>query len=87
MRLEGDTRPNIFDYKIIDVLPVTPERTPLRLRDKSWYVPAQLEFRVAKRWCTSDCTRLKGYSYFPSVYYLRPDGKLIDPTDLLIHKK
>ena len=75
MHFKPDARPNIFEYQIIDILPVTPKRTPLQLRDKSWYVPARLEVRVAERWCTSDCKQLDGDSFVPSVYFLRPDGK------------
>ena len=74
MRFKPDAQPNIFDYRIIRVLPITPENTTHWLRNKSWFVPGLIEVRTVKRWCTTDCTQFYELSFAPSVYYLRPDG-------------
>ena len=77
MRFEGDAQPNIFDYKIIEVLPITTDRTPNRLRNKPWFNLATIEVRVAKRSCFSPsvCKQLVEHSFFPSIYYFKPKGK------------
>ena len=74
MRFETDVQPNIFEYRIIEVLPVTPDLIPPQLRSKPWYILAQLEIRTMDRWCTSDCKRLSEDSFVPFVYYLRSEG-------------
>ena len=77
MRFEGDAQPNIFDYKIIEILPITTDRIPNRLRNKPWFNLNALEVRVAKRSCftPSVCKQLAEHSFFPSVYFLSPNGK------------
>ena len=40
-RFNPDAQPNIFDYRIIEVLPVAPERIPRRFRDRPWFIHAQ----------------------------------------------
>ena len=73
-RFKPDAQPNIVEYRIIEVLPVAPDRLPPRLQNKPWFINAQLEVRVAKRTCSFVCKQLAEDSFSPSVYYLRPDG-------------
>ena len=74
MRFTPDARPNIIEYRIIEVLPVAPERIPRRLRDSPWFIHAQWEIRVMERWCMLNCERLSEDSFEPFVYYLRSEG-------------
>ena len=73
-RFNPDAQPNIFEYRIIRVLPITHEQTTPWLRNKSWFVPGLIEARTVERWCTSDCNQLSKDSFVPFVYYLRPES-------------
>ena len=72
MRFYPDAQPNIFDYRIISVLPITGV-TPW-MENQSWYDPGLIDVKIVERWCTSDCTQFYELSFAPFIYYLRRDG-------------
>jgi hypothetical protein len=72
MRFVTDDIPNIFDYKIVSVSPVTESIITFDIRQKGTIQSGQVEVRVMERWCTDDCRRLARNSFSPFVYYLAP---------------
>lgn len=75
MKFTPDVTPNIFDYVIVDMIPVTSERMTPALWRWGLVKPGQLEVRVMKRWCTSNCKAFEeNHSFAPSIYFLNRDG-------------
>lgn len=68
--------PNVFDYVILEIMPVTEERMTQGVRRWGLVQPGHLEVRVMERWCSSNCKSIeKDYSFGPSIYFLKRDGR------------